>query len=269
MAEEREKLLEVKELVSQRKFEEALAILRTMPDNPTAQKWQAQVEDAMARQNQPGEREAPKPAARASADTPTEADFRGSRQPENAIRAEVAGSDDDGPVDMDKVREQAGAALDALGVDRLVALKALAVAAVAGLLAALLDAILGLPAGTLVFAFGWIVAALNGPAYAIWRGKTDRAAWVMAAVAGLVAYLVWFIVMEILTGEPNWREDEINAYNVFKSWRNEYMNILKVMLTGAIVGLLGLAWHALLPLVPSNLSELQQLPGKIRQGRGE
>lgn len=309
MDNEREKLLEVKELVNQKKYDEALALLHTMPDNPTAQKWQAQVEKLITRErpssapdvvqvqlHQAQELIARQRHAEARAllmtiqddpqaqeliaqldeldrpqlafDAPTEADFRPSREPEQDIRREFSTQPEARkmpPVDLAEARQQAQAALVKIGMDYQIAVKALAVAAASGAVAGLLDSIIGLPGSDLVFAFGWIVAALNGPTYAIWRGKIDRAGVIASAVVGLVAMLLWFIVIKLLTGDVDWMEDEANAYNIFKAWRNEYMNLLKVPLAGALIGLLSLGWYALLPRVPDQIQNLRLPEGLGRK----
>ena len=70
-----------------------------------------------------------------------------------------------------------------------------------GLVAAVLDEVLGLPTEALRLTFGWMIAALNGANYAFFKRHDDRAGLLMSAVAGLVAFVMWFIVMEIIGGD--------------------------------------------------------------------
>jgi hypothetical protein len=139
--------------------------------------------------------------------------------------------------------------LDQLGIELNLAIKVLIVAAVSGILAVLLDEILGLPSGALVFSFSWFIAVLNGPTYAFFKGKDDVPGVIMAGVAGLVTLFVWFIVMKIIGGDVK----DIKTFahhDLLTIWFDD-INILKAMLTGIIVGLIGFGWFAGLRRLPA------------------
>lgn len=230
MENERETLVRVRELIGQKKYTEARALLEAMPDNPTAQEWLAKLDDLVAK-----EAASPSSPARTGSSSPLS------------------------QIDMDQVSEKVQAALLRIEMDPIIAVKVLIVAAASGVLAGLLDAILGLPGGVLMFSFGWLVAALNGPAYAIWRGRIDKASVIASAVVGIVALLLWYIVVEIIVGEPDFED---SPYFFFQGIREEYMNLIDVFLTGAVVGLLSLGWYALLPLIPNRIEDL---PGRKKE----
>jgi hypothetical protein len=128
--------------------------------------------------------------------------------------------------------------VDQLGIDLNLGIKVLIVAAVSGLVAAVLDEVLGLPTGSLRFTFGWMIAALNGATYAFFKNHDDRAGLIMSAVAGLVAFLLWYIVTEIIGGDFG------------LSWG---LNVFKAIVTGIIVGLIGFGWFALIRRLPEKL----------------
>jgi len=128
--------------------------------------------------------------------------------------------------------------VDQLGIDLNLGIKVLIVAAVSGLVAAVLDEVLGLPTGSLRFTFGWMIAALNGATYAFFKNHDDRAGLIMSAVAGLVAFLLWYIVTEIIGGDFG------------LSWG---LNVFKAIVTGIIVGLIGFGWFALMRRLPEKL----------------
>jgi hypothetical protein len=165
-----EKLQQAKELVSQKRYDEARVILETMPDNPTAQKWLGQLDKA------PG--------------TPT--------PPPTAQAAAPAGRSSRPPIQMDEVQQQAQAVITKLNISLNLAVLVLIIAAVAAVLSALLDVIIGLPTGALWFRFGWFVPALVGLVYPLLRGKADRGGLAVSVAAGLVFMIVWYILAEIL-----------------------------------------------------------------------
>jgi hypothetical protein len=135
--------------------------------------------------------------------------------------------------------KQAQAMLEQAGIDMEIAAKVLILAVLSGIVAAFLDEILGLPSNALRFAFGWMIAALNGPTYLIFKGgKPNLAGVIMSAVAGLIALMFWFIIMEIIGGD----------YGLSFG-----MNIFKVWLTGLIVGLIGFGWVAMLGYLPKEV----------------
>lgn len=148
------------------------------------------------------------------------------------------------------ILKRAQTTLAPLGIDFTIAIKVLIIAVVSGLLAALLDQIVGLPTGALAFSFSWFVAALNGPTYAFFKGKDDLAGVVMAAVAGLVTLFFWFIMLKILVGS-NPKIESLSAHNLLVYWFDHYLNILKAMLSGILVGLLSYGWFAGLRRLPA------------------
>ena len=93
-----------------------------------------------------------------------------------------------------------------------------------GLAAAVLDEVLGLPTEALRLTFGWMIAALNGANYAFFKRHDDRAGLLMSAVAGLVAFVVWFIVMKIIGGDFG---------------LSYCLNVFKAIVTGIIAGIIG------------------------------
>lgn len=142
--------------------------------------------------------------------------------------------------------DQAQDMLKRAGIDINTAIKALILAAVSGLVAALLDAVIGLPTGALAFAFGWFVAALNGPSYAFFTERYKLDGLIMSAVSGLVTLLVWFVVAKIVLGDPEFGD------NMYVYWVDD-LNILKAMIGGLIVGMLGFGWFVLLRRLPEKL----------------
>ncbi len=147
--------------------------------------------------------------------------------------------------------EQAQSYMKQIGINIDLAIKVLIIAAVSGVLAALLDRIVGLPVGGLAFTFGWIIAALNGATYAYYSGNHNLSGLIMAAVSGVVTLLLWYVVMEIIGRDP--RDFKIDDYDsqvfAFSAWFDQ-LNVLKVILTGIIVGMLGFGWFALLRRLP-------------------
>ncbi len=137
----------------------------------------------------------------------------------------------------DEVMQQAQQMVTQLGIDINTGIMVLVLAVVSAIVAALLDEILGLPTNALLFTFGWIVAALNGPTYAILKGAYNLPGLIMSAVAGLVAFLVWYIAYDIVS----------NSYLTYN------FNVFKTILTGAIVGVVAFGWIVLLHRLPKNL----------------
>jgi uncharacterized membrane protein YvlD (DUF360 family) len=146
-------------------------------------------------------------------------------------------------VDTAKLMKQVGDAYSRLKIDRNIALKVLLVAVISGILAALIDRILDLPTTALIFTLGWFIAVLNGPLYAFFKGKDDLAGVVMAAVAGFVALLAWFIITKLIG-------DRDLGYNITYNPADAY-NLLKVLLDGVLLGLLGFGWFAGLRRLPA------------------
>jgi len=139
--------------------------------------------------------------------------------------------------------------LDQLGIELNLAVKVLIVAAVSAILAVLLDEIIGLPSSALVFSFSWMIAALNGPTYAFFKGKDDLPGVIMAGVAGLVTLFVWFIVMKVIGGDVK-DIKSFEHHDLLTIWFDD-INILKAMITGIIVGLIGFGWFAGLRRLPA------------------
>lgn len=142
---------------------------------------------------------------------------------------------------VDEVRRKATTALVEAGIDVPVAIQVLIISAVGGLLAALLDEILGLPTGALWFMFGWFVAALCGATYALMKNSVGLPAAIMSLVAGGVAFLLYFLLMEIIGEEFGWTST---------------LNVFKALITGAIVGLIGFGWFALAKWLPAKLPRI-------------
>jgi len=149
----------------------------------------------------------------------------------------------------DEVMQQAQQMVTQLGIDINTGILVLILAAVSAIVAALLDEILGLPTGALAFTFAWFVGALNGPTYAVLKNAYNLPGLIMSAVTGLVTLLVWFIVTEIITGDLKYSD---SPHYLFRFWFDD-LNVLKAMLTGAIVGMLGFGWFVLLQRLPKDL----------------
>jgi hypothetical protein len=135
---------------------------------------------------------------------------------------------------------QAKDVLDQLGIDTDTGIKTLLLAVVFGVIGAILDRIFKLPTGTLLISFGIWAAVLNGFTYASFRGRESIAAVVMAAVNGFVAVLLWWIVSK-LVGD---RTTTVAGFSVTTNPADGY-NILKMLVTGVVAGLLGLCWFIL------------------------
>ncbi len=140
---------------------------------------------------------------------------------------------------------QAQRILDQLGIETGLGLQVVIIALVAGVIGALIDRILDLPTDALVFMFGWgLIAALNGPVYYFLKGgKESVAATIMSAVSGFLALLAWWIVTK-LVGERDFGYNPADQYN-----------LLEVLISGVIVGLLSYGWFVL----------VRRLPGLIRR----
>lgn len=139
---------------------------------------------------------------------------------------------------------QAQRVLDQLGIETGLGLQVIIIALVSGVIAALIDRILDLPTDTLVFMFGWgLIAALNGPLYYILKGKESLAATVMSAVSGFLALLAWWIVTK-LVGERDFGYNPADQYN-----------LLELLVSGIVVGLLSYGWFVL----------VRRLPGLLRR----
>ncbi len=261
-------LAQAQGLIKQRQFAEARAALAGIADNPTAQKWLAQIDQAAAA--------AESPIAPLTG-TPTPIRDPGARPATgtavaNSLRASVDTDGGDSRREqveqmMGQVGGQVTSALIAANVDLNVGGVALVVAAVTGLLAALLDRILGMP-GILLFTLGGFAALINGPVYAQMmqrKAKTepadrpsatiDLAAIIVAVAAGLVVELVWYIITVIIVGSPK----SFSSHNSYRFWFKDYTNFFKALITGPILGLLGLGWYWLVPRLPGDMASLQAL----------
>jgi|GEM_PF-2005788 len=115
-----------------------------------------------------------------------------------------------------------------LGIDARLAARTLIITVIMAALGALLDEILGLPGSALRVTFGGtLVAGLSGLTYALFKGREDAPSLIMAAVSGLVAYTVWYIVRDIV------------------GFAGLDMNVFKAMVSGVLAGILGFGWLAL------------------------
>jgi len=124
-----------------------------------------------------------------------------------------------------------------LGIDGSLAARALLLAVVLAAIGALLDEILGLPGDTLRVSFGGtLVAGLSGLSYGFFKGRADPPGLIMAAVAGLVAYVVWYVVKEII-GVAGFE-----------------MNLFNAIFSGLLAGILGFGWLVLLHEIPKLLA---------------
>ena len=154
----------------------------------------------------------------------------GARRPsEDSLRPAAKPQNDQ----MQAALGQAKDMLDQLGIDTDTGLKTLLLAVAFGIIGAILDKLFEFPTGSLYMVFGIWAAVLNGFTYAFFRGRESIAALVMAAVNGFVALLLWWIVTK-LVGD---RHVGSYTYNPTDGY-----NILEVLVTGVIAGLLGLGW---------------------------
>lgn len=133
-------------------------------------------------------------------------------------------------------RARSDSLLVQLGIDSRLAFRTLIIAVIAAALGALLDELLGLPGSALRVTFGGtLVAGLSGLSYALFKGREDAPGLIMAAVAGLVAYLVWYLVRDLV------------------GFAGLNMNVLKAMVSGALAGVIGFGWLALLREIPRRM----------------
>ncbi len=137
-----------------------------------------------------------------------------------------------------------------LGIDPQEAGTALGLAIIAGLVAALLEGLLGIPGPYLIFALGAGIAMLTGPSYAMMRQRVDRGAIVMAILAGALTLLAWYLLSLLTAGEPDYMDRSVTDRDYYAAWFDEMANVPKSLLSGALLGLIGLGWYALLPRVP-------------------
>jgi len=251
---ERDKLLQAKDLVSQKRYDEARAILVTMPDNPTAQKWLNQL--ASVGGGTPAPRPAPPPAQSPypppspygpGATPPPAADLRQQMMSQDKPKRQMPN------IQADQMQRQAQETLARFDISLNTAVLVLIIAAVSGILAALIDNILGLPWGFLNFTFGWFAAILSGMTYPMIKGKADMGGLIVAAVAGLVTMLLWFILAELIIGD---KITEATVRSLYRYWFNEYMNPFKAILAGIVLGIIGFGWYALIPFLRSKLQPL-------------
>jgi uncharacterized membrane protein YvlD (DUF360 family) len=142
------------------------------------------------------------------------------------------------------VQKQTEEVLNRFGIEIDLAIKVLIAAIVLGLVAALVDRIFALPSKYLVFFFGYIVAAVSGPAYSFLKGRENLAGAIMAAVTGFIAFLAWWILRKILGDQS----EGVFKYNTADQW-----NFWKVLLDGVILGLVGWGWFAVLRRLPARL----------------
>jgi hypothetical protein len=148
----------------------------------------------------------------------------GSRRPsEDSLRPAAKPQNDQVQAALGQAKDM----LDQLGIDIDTGLKTLLLAVAFGVIGAILDKLFEFPTRSLFISFGLWAAVLNGFTYAFFRGRESLSALVMAAVNGFVALLLWWILTKII-----W-----SSY----SWADNY-NILEVLVTGVIAGLLGLCW---------------------------
>lgn len=128
--------------------------------------------------------------------------------------------------------------LDRLGIERNIAVKVLLIAVIFGAAAALVDRIANLPTTTLLFTLSEFAAVLNGPTYALFKRKDTLAGAIMAAVAGILTLFTWWITAKVLGSAK--LVNPADAYN-----------LLRLLLEGALAGLLGFGWFALLHRLPA------------------
>jgi hypothetical protein len=151
------------------------------------------------------------------------------RPPEESLRPAAKPQNDQ----VQAALGQARSMLDQLGIDTDTGIKTLLLAVVFGVIGAILDRLFKLPTGTLFMSFGMWAAVLNGFTYAALRGRESIAAVVMAACNGFVALLLWWIVTKLIG------DRHIGSYTYNPA---DGYNILKMLVTGVIAGLLGLCW---------------------------
>lgn len=124
-----------------------------------------------------------------------------------------------------------------LEIESDLATKTLIVAAVSGVIAALIDRIIDLPTMSFLFAFSEFMVALNGPTYALFKGKDTLGGAVMGAVNGVVTLFLWWITAKMIGTAK--LVNPADAYNV-----------VRLFWKGALVGLVGFGWFALMHHLP-------------------
>jgi ABC-type xylose transport system permease subunit len=152
---------------------------------------------------------------------------------------------------LQDVQKRAEDMLHQLGIDIPMAITVLVLALVSGLVAGIIDAVLEMPDfssnsngnldGNLLF-FGAFIVVLNGATYAFLKKKDDVPGAIMAAVAGFVTFLFWWIVTKIMGDQEIARGFSINPADAF--------NLLEVIFDGVILGLIGFGWFMLLKRLP-------------------
>jgi hypothetical protein len=129
--------------------------------------------------------------------------------------------------------------LDRLGIEANIAAKTLLIAVCFGVSAALLDRIINLPTPALLFSLREFTAVLNGPSYALLKRKDTLAGAIMAVVAGVTTLFVWWLVTKIVGSAKI--ISPADAYN-----------LPRLLLEGALAGLLSFGWLALLRRLPEH-----------------
>lgn len=243
-----------RDLIQAGEFAEARNMLRPIENAPAAQEWIERLDQRLEAKAESTAATAADAAAEAAAKVKAKADAEARAKADAAARSQLLKANNKpsrletaGPAALGSVVK----AMSGQGIDPRLGGTALGLAAVAGLLAALLDGVLGMPGSFMPFALGWGVALLVGPAYAIMRQRVDRGAWIMALAAGAVALLFWFILSQITAGEANAADGDFTARDIHAYWFEEEVTLPKALWSGAILGLLGLGWYALLPRVPA------------------
>lgn len=143
---------------------------------------------------------------------------------------------------LQELQKRAQDMLTKLGIETPVAIKVLVLAVGSALVAAILDRIFELPADALPVLLGGFIAVINGPTYALLTKREDRAGAIMAAVAGIVALLIWWVVTKLI-GDQDLGYNY--TYNPADAW-----NFGEVLLDGILLGLLGFGWLALVKWLP-------------------
>jgi hypothetical protein len=290
VATDTELLKQAQDAIREKNYDEAIAILRQIPDNPTAQEWLAKLTAATEAKDQLVEAQALIKAQRydearalleemgdnpkaqewlaqldriapteTSAPTPPPAPAAGrTRAPDvsplrPAPEPESQFNRERLQAQVGDVSKQAQEALVGMGVDLNTGLLVVILAAVSAILAALLDAILGLPGGLIDFAFGWIVVALNAPTYAIIKKQAKLDGLLVAGFIGFFTALIWYIVASILMGKPDYSDYQNNAtHALYKAWVDD-MGFIDALITGIVVGLLSFGWVFLLYFLPDRV----------------
>jgi hypothetical protein len=293
MATEKEQLVKARELIGQKRYDDARAILRALPDNPTAQEWLVKLERAVP-PSDPTEvklkqaRELVKeqrynearallhelgdhPKARkwlAELDQKAPAQGRPAGGPD-AMRQQVLQAEEQAKfshrarVQLDNVTQRMGQLMQRADVDEASAALVVGLAVISGILAAVLDGILQLPGDTMAFTFGWLIAAFNGMSYPIIVKRIDRAGLLLSLILGLLTMFFWFIPAVIITGDPELADT--SARNFYKYWIDEHVNVFKALYTGLFAGLIGFGWYAGVQTLAQVLGD--RIPGWLVQAK--